>query len=1389
MALVGPFIAQAGYALAIAATSAAISYLLSPRPEDQHGPRLDDLTATTSAYGKFRTIAYGRISNPGNVIDASDLRETRHKEKVGGKGGKSSSYYSYTYSQDIALGLGEEIGGVEKIYANEKLLYDANGDVQRLPWLEFKIYLGTEDQEADPTLQALHGVDNTPAYRGEAYIVFKDFQLEDFGNRMPTFRVVTITNASNNANEYIVNSSPGDPTSECILSDIVQDPISGNVISAWTYIGTNSGPLATVVEPYNNEYIKNLTSAGIDPEDISSVAPMMGGQPGSEYSIIAFKVVEDTGGGGHTTHIVMFDAYDYSYIGTAELDEFYNDTIFTINPYKDYIVITGLHHISSVSNTPIMWLVTGLGEIERVEGPSNMEDMVDDWYAFNMTTNTNGAGSSGAGDGAILLYSEIDSGSTPTVIKIGYPSQAVQWTTEVPSAFMSGDPNKNAAVTNAMYDSEIYDPAEEEYVPGWWTASQGDIWAFRDSDGSTIGTWDIASDPNYVAMNTKPTFDPNTKHIYWIDYNAGGDVPGAWDTVDRTTVSKWTVDSYESSSGLNGGDNLAYFYPTGSLYYASQNVTRTDPLRRFQLNNLTNNGIYLSEILSDICDRCGLEVADYDVTDCKTTPVDGYHIAKMSTGRANIAPLQHGYLFDGIDSGGTVKFIMKGKASVATIERDDLGAGANIKSDLPLIKSGRIMEHMLPKYGNILYINPADSKFEPGLQKSSRVASQNTNTLKLELPISFTDDSAKQLIDKILHITHIEREFYEINVLPKWIHLEAADVIDVAGATEYFRVRITKTSFQNGVMHIEAVREEQDSYTSYVTGDEAPPKDDVVVIPGIMLFQLLDIPLLRDSDDNAGHYCVASSYNDPWEGGVIYKSIDNVAWGETAIFTSKSTYGTLMAELPRHTGALWDDDNEILVDMISGDFETETKSRVLQGYNAILVGNNDSRNWEIINFVTATETSAGVYKLDGGLIRYRLGTDSLIDADHPKETLPVGSYVVLLDVDNLKYIEGALTEITKPLESGADIQYKGVSFGMNVIDPSVRIKSSPNYGTCLKPYAPTQLKGLISDYSTLDLKITWMPRSRYEMLNFWDGAASESTIGYTIYIFDRTNTNLVRTVANLTTPEYTYSRTDQESDLVLDGYQEINVVVLQESDRMDYGYHAEGSMFIGLAPRTYDDYIINQQPLGFWQFNEELFTTDAEDAMGNFPDMVYSNPSVGSLTQQTLLPSNPDTYTCFSNSGTSNFVQCTAASSLWVTGQQFSFSFVLKIIDGTDITNNGYIFTVADLISCRVNVSENLLIGVNQASGSYAYLLTANNVNDGVARLFTVTVDGVGGELKFYTNGVEEVSSPAAITTVNQPTNPSAYFKIKQGWLDSLAYYDRVLTQSEITENFNRTGL
>ena len=65
-----------------------------------------------------------------------------------------------------------------------------------------QIYLGSETQEPDPTIESFEGAGDVPAFRGTAYLVFSDLQLERFGNRRPNVLVEFIATNDNPAQSY-----------------------------------------------------------------------------------------------------------------------------------------------------------------------------------------------------------------------------------------------------------------------------------------------------------------------------------------------------------------------------------------------------------------------------------------------------------------------------------------------------------------------------------------------------------------------------------------------------------------------------------------------------------------------------------------------------------------------------------------------------------------------------------------------------------------------------------------------------------------------------------------------------------------------------------------------------------------------------------------------------------------------------------------------------------------------------------------------------------------------------------------------------------------------------------------------------------------------------------
>lgn len=157
-------------------------------PKRRQGPRLGDLAVQTSSYGTQISKIFGTMRVGGTVIWATDLKEDRNRQG-GGKGRPKTTTYSYSASFAVALS-GREIVRVGRIWADGKLLRGAAGDFKTETG--FRLYRGGEAQDVDPLIAAAEGRGGTPAFRGIAYAVFEDFQLGDYGNRIPslTFEVV-----------------------------------------------------------------------------------------------------------------------------------------------------------------------------------------------------------------------------------------------------------------------------------------------------------------------------------------------------------------------------------------------------------------------------------------------------------------------------------------------------------------------------------------------------------------------------------------------------------------------------------------------------------------------------------------------------------------------------------------------------------------------------------------------------------------------------------------------------------------------------------------------------------------------------------------------------------------------------------------------------------------------------------------------------------------------------------------------------------------------------------------------------------------------------------------------------------------------------------------------
>ena len=173
----GPTGAQIGWMLG--------SYLSADQAEAGQ-PTVGDLRVQTSQYGGNIPMIIGEQRVTGNIIHATD--KTTYTIESGGGGGKGGGstpttvQTGYKVTMAIAICKGP-IKGISRVWADGELIIDARVDANPLIG---DLYLGTDTQNPDPTLQSVHGAADVPAYRGLAYIVLNNFDLGVSG-RIPNF--------------------------------------------------------------------------------------------------------------------------------------------------------------------------------------------------------------------------------------------------------------------------------------------------------------------------------------------------------------------------------------------------------------------------------------------------------------------------------------------------------------------------------------------------------------------------------------------------------------------------------------------------------------------------------------------------------------------------------------------------------------------------------------------------------------------------------------------------------------------------------------------------------------------------------------------------------------------------------------------------------------------------------------------------------------------------------------------------------------------------------------------------------------------------------------------------------------------------------------------------
>lgn len=226
-----------GSAAARVIGSALNATFLTP-PVD--GPRVAQFHLTEGREGVGVPTVYGRCRVGSQLIWAANFRERR--DVHGGKGGPRIAEYSYSLSFAVALCEGE-ITRVSRCWANGEPF-----DLSQATW---RLYRGTEDQAADPLIEAIEG--EAPAYRGLAYIVFEDMPVDQFGARMPQLSFEVVRQAGGDAGRM-----------ESVVRAVNMIPGSGEFSLATDVVKRRLGPGRETAENLHGSELKSDFEASLD---------------------------------------------------------------------------------------------------------------------------------------------------------------------------------------------------------------------------------------------------------------------------------------------------------------------------------------------------------------------------------------------------------------------------------------------------------------------------------------------------------------------------------------------------------------------------------------------------------------------------------------------------------------------------------------------------------------------------------------------------------------------------------------------------------------------------------------------------------------------------------------------------------------------------------------------------------------------------------------------------------------------------------------------------------------------------------------------------------------------------------------------------------------------
>ena len=1113
----GAFASPADPALGWAIGSTLGGILFPPKGPTITRGRVDDVRISGSAYGVAMPRCYGATLVGGNLIWAGPRTVRTVRTRTGGKGGPSITTETVIATQSLAWTVCKgEIDGMRRIWANDILIYeDGVSDY------DVTIYLGTEAQTVDPTIEAVEGVGMAPAYRGQAYVVIASMDLSQFGNQNPNIRVETVPNQAQTSLISVGGGRTGlslaDGTCQATGRNGDFELGDGTDTDRLTMVEVDLPAGVTRARVWHTESGVASRLEDLDTGDLYFIGSADNGASGTG---------EGLGPLAKTTYVLsknfaafpllqVFDTDDYFCLvidadgrlwsvgqrapgsiskdgnadATAEVDEFFDTEVMecakVVCKGTRTFMLDDAGKIWHGGSEMSLWSAGGFSSSTEDEFfATDMSDVVDFHVSFN--------GSNGSDEANFCMVALKSDG---TLWHIGNKT----------ASRLFGD--GSAVGSNADWTQITTNGIDDKTIVQMAGASQAIVAL---ADDGTVSSWGFGnargrSDTVYDVQECAAFTSLAAVRKLW-----GSGVVSAnnifVELEDRTVYTA----GHQASSGNDDPDTNLY----GAWTLMPWSVTQTSP---------TN----LATILAAEFALAGLSPSDYDVSEGEAVVVPGFIVADLDPVGTTIAPLLQAFFGDLSEYDGKIRLHLRTNEDVfATLAEDDLGVYAwNAQAETPpIVRWTREQEVDMPRSLELTYFC-RDKDYEQANQKAQSVDLDSAyKTDVLNTPITLGDDEARRRSESLLHQKRIEREKCSfatfmrtgLAIVPGTrVNVPSPDGNDVEV------IVLRGNGLPIGPLSFQAARRDVSVYQQFVGGGSGPASTQTLLQAGETTLVAWNGNALFDAEtDDLGLYLAACG-GAGWPGCEVYKSVDaGVTYLPLIGMGDQATIGVLDASVGGFDQtAVWDEDNTIDVTVLRGTLESASDAEVLEGVNTCYLGG------EYVRFATVTPLGGLSYRLSR-LLRGQRGT--------PIVSHTAGEEFLLLETGAVKRV---LFDIGL---RGKSLKLKAVTIGKTLAETTAMDVTLTGFE--FYPYSPVDIQGT-RDGSD-NLTVTWKRRTRCEgsLQDGFDVPLCEDAEAYEIDVYD--GLTIVRTITGLSSETASYTAAEQTADGLTPG-DPVDLVVYQ----------------------------------------------------------------------------------------------------------------------------------------------------------------------------------------------------------------------------------------------------